>query len=56
MSYVAETRILDTEAKLNREETSSNSRKPINKGLLNFIVSSATIKSDFVQRGRIHGS
>jgi len=56
MSYVADTTARNDEAKLVREETSSNSRKPSNKGLLAFIVSSATVNDDFEQRGRIHGA
>jgi hypothetical protein len=55
MSYVADTKARNEEAKLVREETSSNSRKPSNKGLLAFIVASAAA-DDFEQRGRIHGA
>jgi len=56
MSYVADTKTRDNEEKLDREETSSKSRNTTNKGLLNFILSSAKINDDFVQRGRIHGA
>jgi len=56
MSYVADTKARDNEAKLDREETSSKSRNTTNKGLLNFILASAAIDDDFIQRGRIHGA
>ncbi|MDR8492968.1 hypothetical protein OSC18_26145 [Serratia nevei] len=56
MSYVADIKARNEEAKLGREETSSSSRKPSNKGLLAFIMASATINDDFEQRGRIHGA
>ncbi|MGQ6358397.1 hypothetical protein ACUNES_26470 [Serratia sp. IR-2025] len=56
MSYVADIKARSEKAKLGREETSSNSRKPSNKGLLAFIISSAAVNDDFEQRGRIHGA
>ncbi|WGL97816.1 hypothetical protein QE177_11505 [Arsenophonus sp. aPb] len=43
-------------AKLDSEETLFSSLKSTNKGLRDFIVSSANIKDNLVQRGRIHGS
>ncbi|AJK18498.1 MULTISPECIES: hypothetical protein [Gammaproteobacteria] len=55
MSYVANAKVEKNTTSLNREETSS-SRKPINKGLMDFIRSSANLNDGFVQRGRILGS
>ncbi|MGL5490655.1 MAG: hypothetical protein ACRDD9_10700 [Shewanella sp.] len=56
MSYVTDKKQTNSLASLNRKNSQAKESKPVNKGLLDFILHASSIETSLVQRGRIHGA